>query len=99
MAREKEAGTVRGQSEKPTARRGVKTDDAQDLVEHLREHAKAEAPAEGRTYVVESGDSLSKIAQELLGDASRWPEIYAANKDKIEDPNLIHPGQELTIPS
>ncbi len=57
------------------------------------------AAAKKRTYVVQSGDSLSKIAKEELGDASRWPEIFELNKDKIEDPNLIHPGQELKMPS
>jgi LysM repeat protein len=51
------------------------------------------------TYVVKKGDSLSKIAGELLGDANRWPEIFEANKDKIEDPNLIYPGQEFVIPA
>jgi nucleoid-associated protein YgaU len=55
--------------------------------------------AQERTYVVEPGDSLSKIAKELLGDAKRWPEIYEANKALIGDnPNLIHPGQKLVIP-
>ena len=54
--------------------------------------------AKVRTYVVQSGDSLSKIAQQFYGDAKRWPDIYAANKDKIKDPNMIHPGQELRIP-
>jgi hypothetical protein len=57
------------------------------------------AAAKKRAYVVQSGDSLSKIAKEELGDASRWPEIFELNKDKIEDPNLIHPGQELKMPS
>ena len=51
-----------------------------------------------RTYVVKPGDSLSKIAKELYDDAQRWPEIYEANRDKIDNPNLIHPGQELVIP-
>jgi nucleoid-associated protein YgaU len=64
----------------------------------LRKEAEEEAE-EARTYVVQSGDSLSKIAKELLGDAGRWPEIFEANKDKIKDPNLIYPGQELDIPS
>ena len=46
------------------------------------------------------GDSLSKIAKAVYGDASRWPEILEANRDHIQDqdPNLIHPGQELRIP-
>jgi nucleoid-associated protein YgaU len=52
-----------------------------------------------QTYVVKSGDSLSKIAKELLGDAKRWPELYELNKALIGDnPNMIHPGQELKLP-
>jgi nucleoid-associated protein YgaU len=54
--------------------------------------------AKKRIYVVKPGDSLSKIAKKLLGDASRWPEIYEANKDKIENPDLIYPDQEFYIP-
>jgi nucleoid-associated protein YgaU len=61
--------------------------------------AQAAAAVGTRTYVVQSGDSLSKIAKELLGDAKRWPEIYEANKALVGDnPNLIHPGQKLIIP-
>ncbi|MBN1249685.1 MAG: LysM peptidoglycan-binding domain-containing protein [Anaerolineae bacterium] len=52
-----------------------------------------------KSYVVKAGDTLSKIAKELLGDANRWQEIVEANKDKIKDPNAIQPGLELKIPS
>ncbi len=55
-----------------------------------------EAPKQ--VYEVQSGDSLSKIALDLYGDASRWPEIFEANKDTIKDPNLIRVGQKLNIP-
>jgi nucleoid-associated protein YgaU len=51
-----------------------------------------------RTYVVVSGDSLSKIAKREYGDANKWRRIYEANKDLINDPDLIYPGQELKIP-
>ncbi|CAN5230350.1 hypothetical protein BH20GEM2_BH20GEM2_08140 [soil metagenome] len=54
--------------------------------------------ATGRTYTVVSGDSLSKIAEREYGDASKWHAIYEANKDKIDDPDLIYPGQEFTLP-
>ncbi|MEJ8757866.1 LysM peptidoglycan-binding domain-containing protein [Pontibacter sp. H259] len=51
------------------------------------------------TYTVQSGDSLSKIAQRQYGSASAWTKIYNANKTTIGDnPDLIKPGQKLTIP-
>jgi nucleoid-associated protein YgaU len=62
----------------------------------LRSSAPA-APA-ARTYTVVKGDSLSRIAKHLYGKASDWHKIYEANKDTIKDPDLIYPGQTLTIP-
>lgn len=58
---------------------------------------KPQAPSQ-RDYVIQSGDSLSKIAQRFYGNANDWQKIYQANKDKIKDPNLIHPGQKIIIP-
>ena len=51
-----------------------------------------------RTITVQEGDSLSKIAKRELGDANKWHAIYEANRDKIKNPDLIHPGQVLTLP-
>lgn len=53
----------------------------------------------GTTYTVKSGDSLSKIAKHFYGDGSKWKIIHAANSAKIPNPDLIHPGLELTIPA
>ena len=56
------------------------------------------APAQNRTVTVKSGDSRSKIARRELGDANKWQAIFDANRDKIKDPDLIHPGQVLNLP-
>jgi nucleoid-associated protein YgaU len=53
---------------------------------------------QSQTYVVVAGDSLSKIAKHYYGDANKWHRIYEANRDQIKNPDLIHPGQKLTIP-
>lgn len=50
------------------------------------------------TYEVKSGDSLSKIAKEVYGNAGDYMKIFNANTDILKDPNLIHPGQKLRIP-
>jgi nucleoid-associated protein YgaU len=53
-----------------------------------------------KTYVVKGGDTLSKIAEKMYGDANQYEKIYKANKELIgDDPNLIKVGQELTIPA
>jgi LysM repeat protein len=57
----------------------------------------AAAPA-ARTYEVKSGDSLSKIAKQFYGDASKYPKIFEANRDQLSDPDKIKPGQKLRIP-
>lgn len=53
-----------------------------------------------KMWTVKDGEFLYKISgyEEIYADALKWPRIYRANKDKIEDPNLIYPGWELSIP-
>jgi nucleoid-associated protein YgaU len=62
--------------------------------------AAAAAPeaAAARTYTVKAGDTLSKIAKQYYGDASQYMKIFEANRNQLSDPNLIRPGQVLTIP-
>lgn len=52
-----------------------------------------------KQYTVAAGDSLSKIAQREYGDAAKWQRIYEANRATVTNPNLIHPGQVLTLPA
>jgi LysM repeat protein len=51
-----------------------------------------------RTYKVQPGDSLSKIAKQFYGNASDYNRIFEANRDKLNDPDKIQAGQELVIP-
>ena len=54
--------------------------------------------AESQFYTVQKGDTLSKIAKEFYGEASKYPQIFEANKPMLKDPDKIYPGQMLRIP-
>jgi nucleoid-associated protein YgaU len=65
-------------------------------------------PAESKHVVtVHSGDYLSKIAEEELGDGGAWPQLFEASRGKpqpdslpaISDPDVIYEGQQITVPS
>jgi nucleoid-associated protein YgaU len=51
-----------------------------------------------RTYTVEEGDTLRKIAQRQYGEADKWHAIYEANRSQIQDPDHLKAGQALIIP-
>lgn len=64
--------------------------------------AQVEATAEGAApnfHVVVKGDTLSAIAKATLGKASRYPEIFEANRPMLSHPDKIYPGQTLRIPA
>ncbi len=52
-----------------------------------------------RTYTVVKGDTLSHIAKAHYGKAGKWRAIFDANRDQIDDPDKIFPGQVLKIPA
>jgi len=66
----------------------------------------AESAPQPKTYTVVSGDSLWAIAQRLLNNGSRYPEIYSLNQGVIDARNkgtgnskyTIYPGQTFTLP-
>lgn len=58
----------------------------------------APEPEAERTYTVEKGDTLWAISERFYGSGNEWRRIYEANRDRIEDPDVIQPGWELTIP-
>ena len=76
-----------------------------DLTADITINSSLEAPAQAqavgsgrRTYTVQAGDSLSKIAQQFYGQAGQYNKIFEANRDKLDNPDKIRAGQELVIP-
>ncbi|MDH7454425.1 LysM peptidoglycan-binding domain-containing protein [Luteimonas composti] len=51
-----------------------------------------------RSYTIEKGDTLSAIAQRVYGKASHWQRIFEANRDTIDNPDRIFPGQVIVLP-
>lgn len=65
----------------------------------LNEASKAFAASQvstAQTVTVKAGDTLSSIAQAVLGNSGHWKVLYSRNKDKIKNPNLIEPGMVLS---
>ena len=60
--------------------------------------APAAAAVQPKFHTVQSGDTLSKIAKEVYGDANAYNRIFDANKPMLSDPDKIYPGQVLVIP-
>jgi nucleoid-associated protein YgaU len=60
--------------------------------------AAAPQPEPSTFYTVQSGDTLSKIAAEHYGSASKYMMIFEANQPMLSDPDKIFPGQQLRIP-
>jgi nucleoid-associated protein YgaU len=56
-------------------------------------------PVDGRrSYTVQPGDTLTKIAQARLGAVERWQDIWQLNSDRVANPNLIYPRLVLLMP-
>ena len=95
-------GTVGTQDEANKIWDAIKTipDWRNDIVADIKATG---APAQAsssqeRTYTVKSGDTLSKIAKDMLGDGNAYMDIFNANRDQLKDPDKIQPGQVLKIP-
>jgi nucleoid-associated protein YgaU len=96
------SGVTRTQDEVNRIWNAIKTvaDWQQDIVADIRALGPGPAApsALGRTYTVKAGDTLSKIAKTELGNADAYNDIFEANRDQLDDPNKIKPGQVLKIP-
>ena len=95
------AGTVASDADKNLIWNAIKTnpDWEKEVTADIKVVAGAGAGAAPRTYTVKAGDTLSKIAKEMLGNANAYMAIFNANKDQLADPDKIKPGQVLKIPA
>lgn len=83
-----------GEQEIPEAR---KIEEGRFLVEEEKK-IESEVRVQTREYVIQKGDTLSKIAKEQLGKAHRWKYLYELNRDVIKDPNKLKSGKKIVIP-
>lgn len=74
-------------------------DDARETpaVRKARDDPKPATKA-ARHYTVQSGDTLYKIAEELYGSGDEYEKIFEANREILDSPDHIKPGQKLNIP-
>lgn len=85
--------------EAPPAEEAVAAVELEEAESVMEEVVIAEEPV-ADLHVVKKGECLWWIAEyeDVYNDPFMWPLIFSANKDKINNPDLIYPGQELTIP-
>ena len=85
-------GVVQSRIETP-----FKLEEPEDVVAALAEETSVEG-FDVAVKIVQPGASLWAIAEERLGDGILYVSVFEANRDRIRDPNLIYPGQVLSIP-
>ena len=79
--------------------RQVKVDTKKKTASVAKNEPRVDNSVKSKTYTVKSGDCLFNIAKKFYGSGSQYIKIYNANKKLIGgNPNLIYPGQVLTIP-
>ena len=61
--------------------------------------AAAHSATASHNYAVRSGDTLSSIASHFYGKSGDWQWLYHVNHKTVSDPNVIYPGQVLTVPA
>ena len=93
-------GTTQTQDEANKIWDAIKTvpDWKQEVVANIKASGQSAAAGEQTTYTGKAGDTLSKIAKQVLGDANAYMDIFNANRDQLSDPDKIKPGQILKIP-
>ena len=93
-------GTVATEAEKNEIWTAIKTIPTwqNDIVADIQVTGGPAATPAARTYTVQAGDTLSKIAKDHLGNAGSYMKIFELNRDQLTDPDKIKPGQVLRLP-
>lgn len=91
-------GTVQTQYEKDQLWDAIKEAGGQNPTDIVAD-IQVSNPAVYAMHTVEKGESLSKIAKHYYKDMMKYKAIFEANRDVLDNPDLIHPGQVLKIPN
>lgn len=94
-------GSVKTEEDKNEIWNAIKTipEWKNDIVADIKVTGGPAATAKSsKTYTVKPGDTLSRISKEHLGDANAYMKIFEANRDQLNNPDLIKPGQVLRLP-
>ncbi len=71
---------------------------AASVVEQVYTDALVQHHEQARSYTVQPGDTLSSIAQRFYGNPADWQWLYQVNGSVIQNPNVIYPGEVLSVP-
>jgi tetratricopeptide (TPR) repeat protein len=95
-----EAARLRNENLKELEERSKMSRSATDKAQARNASSKkiASAKSKGRTYIVQSGDTLASISRKFYKSSARWEKIRDANKENIRDPAKLTVGQSLVIP-
>ncbi|QDT49406.1 LysM domain/BON superfamily protein [Symmachiella dynata] len=72
---------------------------APSVAEELKQHPIRPQVTQQRTYIIQPGDTLSRIAAKFLDGSHRAVDIYEANRDVLANPNQLRVGTKIVIPN
>jgi outer membrane protein OmpA-like peptidoglycan-associated protein len=86
-----------GETQEVEVPEAKKIEEGKYLIEEEK-HVESAVKVDTKEYIIQKGDTLSKIAKDQLGATHRWKYLYELNKDRIKDPNKLKPGNKIIIP-
>lgn len=84
--------------ERTTTTSRIQLPDFDSATYHKEAAASMVEPVSFVDYTIEKNDTLQKISKKFYDSYSKWPKIYDANRDRIDNPNVLKPGVNIRIP-